>query len=174
MCRHYPNLCGKSYPQNQPNSLSLAGSNPIFIMGPSGITNFIVLDRFITRVPYKATSSDTKIERYPFQRPQESQMKFRQNSSNVHSHLQPESTICHVNLNAGNGFILFCCCQIKNYYFLNFWVLNILQLIMGKYLVDHYSNTRGPEYKITSAEQGPCEISASFKPNYIYWVIGGF
>lgn len=42
----------------------------IFMIGPNGITNFTVFDRFITRVPHEPTSIDTNIERNPFQQPQ--------------------------------------------------------------------------------------------------------
>lgn len=96
------------------------------------------------------TSNDTKIEGNLFQQTQESQMKFRQNSSSVHSYLWPESTICHDKLvlaMVSASHILFCCCQIKSYYFLSCWVLKMPQLIIGKYPADHYSGMRGIEYK---------------------------
>ena len=140
----------------------------IFMTGPSGITNFVVLDRLISQVLHKPNSTDAKIERQTFWWPQESQMKFRPNSSTVHSYLR-ETWKYHqpcVKLNAGKDFTWFCCCQIKSYYSLTCWVLNIPQLITGKYLADHYSGARGIEYKITSVEQGSCEISASSNPNY--------
>lgn len=121
------------------------------MIGPNGITNFVVFDRFITQVPYKPTSTDTKIERNPFGQPQESQMKFRQNSSSVHLYLQPESAICHMSnlmlTKVSVIYILFCCCWIKSYYFLTCWVLNIPQFTIGKYPADHFSGTRDTEYK---------------------------
>lgn len=151
MYRHYPSLCNKTLPQNQPISLSLAVFSSEFYDRANGITSCAVSDRFNLQVPHKPTSTDTKIERNPFWPPQKSPMKFRQNSSFVHSYMQPESTICHMSnmmlTKVSVIHILFCCCQIKSYYFLTCWILNISQFTTGKYPADHYSETRDTEYK---------------------------